>query len=78
MINKYLQKDQYCQPLHRLNPVTVTAKLIMQQLWQLGLSWDESVEGNIYTNWIKFVNNLDILNTIEIWIGETVLLHHTL
>ncbi|XP_017792100.1 PREDICTED: uncharacterized protein LOC108574093 [Habropoda laboriosa] len=52
-------------PLGLLGPVTITAKMIMQRLWQLKIDWDESLPANLYTEWTTFVNQLQLLNNIE-------------
>ena len=36
-------------PLGLLGPIIVIAKLILQDLWQLAIQWDESVLQDIYT-----------------------------
>lgn len=35
-------------PIGLIGPVIVTAKILMQKLWQCSVSWDESVPQNIY------------------------------
>ena len=39
-------------PLGFLSPVTIRAKILLQELWKLGSDWDTPLEGNIYTDWI--------------------------
>lgn len=51
-------------PLGLLGPVTITAKILMQRLWQLKVDWDESLPSNIHTDWTNFVNELRHLNRI--------------
>jgi len=41
-------------PLDLLDPVIVIAKLILQDLWQLIIQWNESVPQDIHTRWIAF------------------------
>ena len=38
-------------PLHLLAPVTIQAKLFMQELWQLKLSWDEPLSKPLSNRW---------------------------
>ncbi|KAJ8910298.1 hypothetical protein NQ315_002460 [Exocentrus adspersus] len=47
-------------------PISIIAKLLIQQLWQANLGWDEEVPVNICTGWRKFSDNLTILNDIKI------------
>ncbi|XP_072400607.1 uncharacterized protein [Diabrotica undecimpunctata] len=42
---------QIFDPLRLLSPVTVTAKIILQELWKLKISWDETVPADLYTTW---------------------------
>ncbi|XP_076384172.1 uncharacterized protein LOC143262191 [Megalopta genalis] len=52
-------------PLGLLGPVTIHAKIIMQQLWQLKIDWDESLPANIHTEWTEYERSLQELNQIE-------------
>ncbi|XP_076381801.1 uncharacterized protein LOC143260421 [Megalopta genalis] len=52
-------------PLGLLGPVTIRAKIIMQQLWQLKIDWDESLPANIHTEWTEYERSLQELNQIE-------------
>ncbi|XP_046426001.1 uncharacterized protein LOC124182586 [Neodiprion fabricii] len=51
-------------PLGLLQPVIVTAKLIMQQLWKLELAWDETLPANIHTAWVDFSSHLSELHNL--------------
>lgn len=53
-------------PLGLLGPVIVIAKLIVQELWQIGIQWDESVPPDIHTRWTMFRSQLVVLNQLEI------------
>lgn len=55
---------QLYDPLGLLAPIIVTAKLLVQQLWQLKLNWDESVPMNIQTKWLLFCDKLNHINTL--------------
>lgn len=52
-------------PLGLLGPVLLYAKKIMQNLWQSGVTWDESVTSAIYWEWVKFCTQLKELNEIS-------------
>lgn len=58
--------SQIFDPLGLLGPVIVSAKLILQNLWQAKLSWDQTVPQEIYNKWIAFCNNLKMLNEFSI------------
>ncbi|XP_076650259.1 uncharacterized protein LOC143357625 [Halictus rubicundus] len=51
-------------PLGLLGPVIITAKLIMQKLWQLKLDWDESVPLSIHSTWVNYATQLNLLNNL--------------
>ncbi|XP_011858887.1 PREDICTED: uncharacterized protein LOC105556404 [Vollenhovia emeryi] len=41
-------------PLGLLGPIITNAKLILQELWQSGVEWDESVPQHIHSRWMTF------------------------
>ncbi|XP_018378092.1 PREDICTED: uncharacterized protein LOC108770856 [Trachymyrmex cornetzi] len=45
-------------PLGLMGPVTLFAKIIMQDLWRLKLDWDESVPLELNTKWRRFEGEL--------------------
>jgi len=45
-------------PLGLIGPVITTAKIFMQQLWQLKLDWDETVPLDIHTKWRQYETEL--------------------
>lgn len=47
-------------------PCNILAKEILQQRWQLNMSWDESVPMSFYTKWVKFKSQLSILKDLNI------------
>lgn len=51
-------------PLGLLNPVIVTAKLIMQELWKIQVDWDESLPEEHHTRWEVFTSQLPALNEV--------------
>ncbi|XP_055918507.1 uncharacterized protein LOC129950600 [Eupeodes corollae] len=53
-------------PLGLINPVIVLAKIFMQQLWRLKLTWDEALPQEFYHSWLKFRKNLGELNNMHI------------
>ncbi|XP_076661051.1 uncharacterized protein LOC143364796 [Halictus rubicundus] len=52
-------------PLGVLGPITIIAKIIMQRLWTLKITWDESVPTSIHTERTNFESTLQQLNDIE-------------
>lgn len=57
---------QIFDPLGLLSPLIVTAKVILQSLWQLRLAWDESVPMDVHTKWNSFKNDLNNLKEFNI------------
>lgn len=57
---------QIFDPMGLIGPCIILAKLILQQLWQLGIDWDESVPQSIHDTWTKFCAQIPIINSIKI------------
>jgi len=53
-------------PLSLLGPVVVVAKFILQDLWQSGVQWDESVPQDMHTKWFQLKLLLADLNELQI------------
>ncbi|XP_078051526.1 uncharacterized protein LOC144477665 [Augochlora pura] len=49
-------------PLGLLAPVITTAKILMQQLWKLQLTWDESLPASIHAEWTNYTKELPQVN----------------
>ncbi|XP_076301932.1 uncharacterized protein LOC143220080 [Lasioglossum baleicum] len=52
-------------PLGLLGPITIVSKILMQRLWSLKITWDESLPISIYTEWKQFEEDLQLLHDIE-------------
>ncbi|XP_067205416.1 uncharacterized protein [Linepithema humile] len=57
---------QLFDPLGLIGPTTIKAKIIIQQLWQLKMGWDEGLPMDLYTKWIKYKQNFARINEIKI------------
>ncbi|XP_036341076.1 uncharacterized protein LOC118750467 [Rhagoletis pomonella] len=53
-------------PLGLVSPITILAKILIQELWLLKLQWDESVPHNIHTAWTSFLSSLSSLESLTI------------
>ncbi|XP_072400933.1 uncharacterized protein [Diabrotica undecimpunctata] len=58
--------SQLFDPLGLLSPLTINAKILIQQLWQLHVSWDESVPASIHTKWSTFQRDLKLITELKI------------
>lgn len=58
-------------PIGYLQPVVITAKIIIQDLWKEGGGWDQEVSEGIKGKWLQFEAELKALEQLEIprWIG---------
>lgn len=53
-------------PLGWLSPVTIKAKIMIQKLWLLGISWDDEVPATIQQEWNEFRTRLPAISQIRI------------
>ncbi|XP_037927917.1 uncharacterized protein LOC119662382 [Teleopsis dalmanni] len=53
-------------PLGLLAPVIIKAKIFIQHLWQLKLSWDEPLPTDLRTTWSTFRENLSTLENLQV------------
>uniref|UniRef100_A0A0A9VSF7 Pro-Pol polyprotein n=1 Tax=Lygus hesperus TaxID=30085 RepID=A0A0A9VSF7_LYGHE len=53
-------------PLGFLAPVVVLMKSFMQELWKLGIDWDEPIPQNLGSRWESVVEQLPILSNLSI------------
>jgi len=52
--------------LRILGPIIVTAKILMQRLWQLRVDWDEAVPSDIHSQWSRYKSEFHILNNFQL------------
>jgi len=45
-------------PLGLISPVTITAKLFLQSLWQKNLNWDSQLSEDLSKNWYEIAINI--------------------
>lgn len=53
-------------PCGYLAPITLFVKLLIKQLWELNLDWDQPAPKAIEDLWIKFQNEFEVLNSLQI------------
>jgi len=59
-------------PLGWSAPVTITAKIFLQKLWQARADWDETISDNLVTEWISIEDSLKAIDGffLERWIKK--------
>lgn len=59
-------------PLGLLSPSIIVAKIMIQQLWTLGIAWDDEVPEPMRSNWKKYHISLNALEKMQFprWIGS--------
>ena len=64
---------QLFDPLGWLSPVTVRAKMLLQELWLLKLGWDDSLPPSLAHQWSQFMVQLKDISIISIprWLGTS-------
>ncbi|XP_045466602.1 uncharacterized protein LOC123675299 [Harmonia axyridis] len=53
-------------PLGLIGPATIQAKLLMRQLWQRKITWDEPLPEDMIMPWKNFLNKIYTINNINI------------
>lgn len=72
IINKtYQGNQQHRQNLQKIStklilPVTVKAKIMMQELWKHTLTWDKELPDDFKENWVRWLNELQNLTPMDI------------
>ncbi|CAG9132562.1 unnamed protein product [Plutella xylostella] len=63
---------QIFDPLGLISPCILQAKTILQKLWALNVSWEETIPSNIQSIWHDILKKLPLLNDIKIprWISN--------
>jgi hypothetical protein len=57
---------QLWDPLGLISPIIIKAKLILQKMWSLRLSWDERVPDELHQMWTQFISDLMNVNNIKV------------
>lgn len=61
-------------PCGYLSPITIKAKIAMQDIWKSGTDWDSVIPREIQCNWNVYMNELPLIEKIKIkrWFNTTV------
>ncbi|XP_065356268.1 uncharacterized protein LOC135950663 [Calliphora vicina] len=62
---------KFFDPAGWLTPIIIQAKILLQELWQDGVEWDESVKSHIFIKWNIFIENAQYIEEIKIprWVN---------
>ncbi|KAK9744298.1 Pao retrotransposon peptidase [Popillia japonica] len=60
------QISKIFDPLGLIAPLTIRVKILMQEIWQLKLNWDESLPLHIQDKWICFTQEMESLSKVQI------------
>jgi hypothetical protein len=53
-------------PLGFISPVLLTPKIMLQSLWQASLGWDDPLPKELETQWLSWVQQLPMVQTVSI------------
>ncbi|XP_060665442.1 uncharacterized protein LOC132797707 [Drosophila nasuta] len=53
-------------PLGLLSPISIKARILLRELWQNHLAWDETIPMQMHTRWERFKENLRNLDKVSI------------
>ena len=53
-------------PLGFLSPVTIQARLIMQNIWESNVKWDEEISIDDHKLWIGWIHILEIVKLVRL------------
>ncbi|XP_076384470.1 uncharacterized protein LOC143263257 [Megalopta genalis] len=57
---------QIFDPLGLISPIVIVAKLILQQLWQTQIGWDQSIPQNLHTQWLQYRQDISKVGAMNI------------
>ncbi|XP_011858773.1 PREDICTED: uncharacterized protein LOC105556299, partial [Vollenhovia emeryi] len=58
--------SQIYDPLGLIGPVCIKAKIILQELWKLKLTWDKSLPSDFHKIWKQYYDQLTYINDVSI------------
>lgn len=60
-------------PCGILSPVTIKAKILMQEAWKQGIDWDNNLSPEIQAQWNEYRSELHLLEKVEVkrWLSTT-------
>ena len=53
-------------PIGLINPFVMYAKILLQEIWRLGLGWDEILPYDLQLKLQRWINSIEVINNFEI------------
>ena len=53
------ESSKIYDPLGLITPVSIRAKILMQDIWQLNVDWDEPLDGDVRDRWISIAQDIE-------------------
>lgn len=53
-------------PLGFIEPVTVKAKIMIQELWKQNIIWDQDLPNEHKEHWLKWLKDIDNLTSFQV------------
>ena len=53
------ESSKIYDPLGFITPVSIRAKILMQDIWQLNVDWDEPLDGDVRDRWISIAEDIE-------------------
>ena len=53
-------------PLGFLTPYTIRSRILMREVWQSGIGWDDLIHDNEYLRWKEWINDLKIVKDFRL------------
>ena len=70
------ESSKIYDPLGLVKPVSVNAKILMQDIWQLSVDWDEPLDGEIGNRWLRIAD--DIIQSADLTIPRNYFTSYSL
>jgi hypothetical protein len=49
-----------------VSPILVNGKILIQEMWRVGIEWDEELQERLFKSWCSWLNELKLVDQIAI------------